>query len=277
MISAKATDFVRNQVSPATRRAYTYDLNKWTLFLGDRAPTEAIALDFRAYLESKLAPRSAARVFNTCRAFYRWLGGPNPFKNVKSPRRVVNATPKVPSDDLVDAIMALVDNDRDRLVVSLALNGLRRAEIADLRPEDVIWSPEYQCYVLRVIGKGQKERLVPANTETASALRRWQGKTVSEWLLHDIHGHKLTERAVAYVVEKWSKAAGQEIRPHRLRHHYATRLVRSQASVFAIQRLLGHESVATTQIYVGLDLSDIVNEARKDPRDSKQEGLRVVA
>jgi site-specific recombinase XerC len=86
-------------------------------------------------------------------------------------------------------------------------------------------------------------------------------------------------RQVEYVVEKWSEQAGEVIRPHKLRHHYATRLIRSDAGVFAVQQLLGHASVATTQVYVSLNLGDVVRESMKDPRNQARgkEGLRVVA
>lgn len=268
--------FIENQQSEATKKAYRYDLNKWFDFLGKEKPTKDISLRFRRYLESNLHPRSAARVFNTCRSYYRWVGGPNPFASLKSTKRVSNSTPKVPEDSLVDHMVTICDNPRDSLVLALLLNGLRASEVADMTPDSVAWSEEYGMFLLRVVGKGYKERLVPATDETDAALRRWTPGT--KFLVFNSRGRRMSMRQVEYVVEKWSTAAGRTIRPHKLRHHYATRLVRSDAGLLAVSQLLGHASVATTQIYASLDLSSVIRASQKDPRNVvKEKGLRIVA
>lgn len=259
--------FVLNQSSPATRTAYRYDLNKWLSWLGIRVPDARAAVEFRAYLESTLNPRSAARIFNTCRSFYRFVGGDNPFAALKSPRRIRNAVPVVPGDELIWRMLDSCDDTRDRLILHLLLNGLRAQEVCDLKADSITWSPEYGRDIIRVVGKGNKMRLVPATLETSRSLRGNSGATLPPDG-HLIHGRSrlcLTMRQVEYVVERWSKVAGQIIRPHKLRHHYATRLTRNGTNVFALQRLLGHESIETTKVYVSLDLSDIVRESSKDP------------
>lgn len=268
--------FLDNQRSENTRKAYESDLRKWFEWLGERPVNIANAIAFRKHLEATMHPRSAARAFNTCRTFYRHLGGDNPFANLKSPRRVKNATPKVPSDSTIDKMIGLCDNVRDRLVLALLANGLRASEVADLTPDSVEWSDEYDCMILRVVGKGYKERLVPATTEVQNALSAWDfGR---KFLIEAVPGVRMTRDAVTYVVQKWSKRAGDNLRPHSLRHNYATRLIRAGADVLSVSRLMGHESVATTQVYVALDLSTVVSAARKDPRNqTREEGLRVVA
>jgi site-specific recombinase XerC len=79
----------------------------------------------------------------------------------------------------------------------------------------------------------------------------------------------VSDRVVEWVVEKWSKAAGKVLSPHQLRHHYATRLVRAKAPILTVSKLLGHESVATTQIYVSLDMSTLIDATDLDPMNRK--------
>lgn len=261
--------FVRSQVSEKTKEAYRYDLTKWFRWWEgkDEWPTVEDALDFRDFLEKTLSGRSAARIFNTVRSFFRHLGVYNPFERLKAPKRVKNATPEVPDDILVIKMLDLVDNSRDRLVLTLLLNGLRRNEVATLPAGSIEWSAAYGCDIIKVIGKGNKERLVPANRETSLAFRA-NGEG-DHWVFpfadHPQHEGHITPRNVEYICEKWSKKAGKKISPHKLRHHYATRMVRSDVDVFSLANLMGHESVSTTQVYVRLDLDDAVKAAAKDP------------
>lgn len=264
--------FIRNQNAEKTREAYTYDLKKWFEWYGERYewPTLEIALDFRDFLEETLSGRSAARIFNTVRSFFRFLDGPNPFERLKSPKRVKNITPVVPDDVLVVKMLDLVDDERDRLVLTLLLNGLRRNEVATLPSNAIEWNATYGVDIIKVIGKGNKERLVPANRETSLAYRAY----VEDWGLttdymfpisHPYYNKPITPRTVEYICEKWSKKAGKKVSPHKLRHHYATRMVRSDVDVFSLAKMMGHESVSTTQVYVNLDLRDIVKSAANDP------------
>lgn len=257
--------FVNAQASEKTKRAYAYDLKKWFEYLGDATPTVDVAVNFRSYLESNLASSSAARIFNTCRTYYRWLQVENPFEYIRSTKTTKNRTPRVPSDSEVASIINSAGPELNaQLIIALCLNGLRSEEVIRVRREDVIWENKYQTFVIRVLGKGDKERLVPANSYLSEALVRYQyddlaGKT---WLLERSDGSQWTTRQVQYTIERHSN---WKLRPHSLRHHYATRLIRNGVNVFAVQRLLGHESVETTQVYVTLDLSDLIFEAKKDP------------
>ena len=257
--------FVRSQVSQKTQEAYRYDLAKWFRWYEGRNewPSVEDVLDFRDWLENHLSGRSAARIFNTVRSFFRYLGVQNPFERIKAPKRVKNATPEVPDDVLVIKMLDLVDNARDRLILALLLNGLRREEVATLKTDSIEWSPTYGADIIKIIGKGNKERLVPANRETSMAYRGYEVPN-GTYLFPDGPSH-ISLRTVEYVSEKWSKKAGKKTSPHKFRHHYATRMVRSDVDVFALANLMGHESVSTTQVYVRLDLADAVKAAAKDP------------
>lgn len=268
-VSQAVQIFIKQQTSENTRKAYLSDLKKWFEWLGEVeiVPTIENAVDFRVHLEQNFKSRTAARVFNTCRAFYRFMGGFNPFGAVKSPKRLANATPKVPDDALVIKMLDLVDNERDKFILTLLLNGLRRNEVAEL-PEDAIeWSAAYGCDVITVIGKGNKQRLIPANMETSLAFRDYS--EADGWMFPGKKGGHITARTVEYVSEKWSSAAGLKTSPHKFRHHYATRLVRAGADVLPLAEMMGHASVATTQVYVKLDLSSMVRVAQLDPLNRK--------
>jgi integrase/recombinase XerC len=263
--------FVRNQTSVRTQEAYTFDIKQWfTWYPSETVPTLDDAISFREFLTEKYASRSAARIFNTIRSFYRFLGGQNPFQSIKSPSRVKNATPDVPDDLLVIKMLDLVDNDKDRLILTLLLNGLRRTEVIDLKGDSIKYSGTYGVDIIKVIGKGNKERLVPANMETSKAWRSYSPQGNFDGWLFQMYDHPDMEdhikgRAVEYICEKWSRKAGKKVSPHKLRHHYATRMVRAKVDVFNLAKLMGHTSVATTQVYVALDLDDAVTAAAKDP------------
>lgn len=256
--------FVRTQNSLETQRAYRYDLRTWFEWLdvtqGEiSAPTLASAVSFKEFLTQKFSGRSAQRIFNTCRVFYRFLGGFNPFQTLKSPRATKNRTPIVPDDVLVIEMLEKCDNVRDRFILALLLNGLRRSEVVDLRFDSIEWSGTYGCDIIKVVGKGDKERLVPATLDTSRALRKYQVPESGQLF------PGLTPRAVEYVSTKWTTLAGKKYSPHKMRHHYGTRLIRNGVGLEQLKTLLGHESVATTQIYVSLDLGDIVKAASLDP------------
>lgn len=258
-------NFVDSQLSPETKRAYKTDLRKWFMFTAGRELDERTALDFRAMLERTVSSRSAARTFNTVRAYLNFADGPNPLTRIKSPRRVKNATPDVPSDQAVDSALERCDNARDRAILALLLNGLRASEVVDLRPVDWKWSDVDECYLIRVLGKGAKQRVVPATKEAERYVLAYLS-TLSGSAHNLIRGpnrHKLTSRTVWNVVHKWAP----ELHPHSMRHHYGTRLIRADVDLPSVQAALGHESIETTSVYINLDLRHIVSELKKDPRN----------
>ena len=277
--------FVDQQTSHHTRRAYRSDLTRWVAFLDGRHPTPEDVVRFKKGLELALSSASAARVFATCRTFYRWLGGDNPFDRVKAPQRVKNQSPKTPSNEAVDRTLAAVDTStlqgkRDAAILALLTNGLRAQEVADLMRDALEFVPEFGAWVIRVVGKGSKERTVPALPEVVEKVRVFQteAQKVSHWLLYDHTGYQLTMRQVEEAVYRAARRAGVEgMHPHALRHHYATRLARAGINVFHLQKLLGHARADTTQMYVGLELADLVEASRLDPRAQPEEPrLRVV-
>ena len=278
--------FIAMQASPNTRRAYRQDIVRWVSFLDGRVPTVDLVVQFKQGLEAALAPASAARCFAAIRSYYRWLGGDNPFDRVKGPKAITNTTPKTPADADVDRLIDAVDTStitglRDKAAILLLTNGLRAQEVADLRADAMRFEPQYGVHILRLVGKGKKERLVPMNDETVEAVlayRRADGRVQPGTLLFDYDGSKLTYRQVEEAVYRAARRAGLEgMHPHALRHHYATRVMRGGGHILALQQLLGHARADTTQRYVGLDLADLVDAARKDPRASRGQRPTLVA
>lgn len=276
---AKVDTFIGQQQSPETRRAYLRDLGVYLRFLTtyglpvDHEMTEEQALKFRDLLVQNYEPNGAARVWTTVRSLYRYARVANPFEWVKPPKRTSNVVPKVPTDSDVERLAEATSGNPQRwLIVSLLLNGLRASEVGDLHKRDI---EEHEgALIMRVVGKGQKERLVPMNNEVRWAIQNYDlnatpRQRISEYVVSDYDGSRLSLRQVQHAVYKSAEQAGIEgMHPHALRHHYATRLIRAGVSELHLQKLLGHASVATTQVYVGLNIGDLIAASRKDPRNA---------
>jgi len=279
MFENEVEAFCLMQTSPRTQSEYRKDLARW-FSSGYPLTVEGVA-QYRDYLSTTYKPASAARFYGTARTFFRWLVRRNiiqesPFDFVKGPKRTTDEVINVPSDADVDALLRATKTSRERAVISLLLNGLRASEVTNLSAKSVKWTAEYGNYLI-VRGKGDKERIVPLLEETVDDLAAFEqdNGVESDWLVHNPDGSKLTYDMVNGIVDMAARKARVNIYPHMLRHHYGTRLVRAGANVFAVQKLLGHASVATTQRYVTMDLSDLVEATRKDPRNLG--GLRVVS
>lgn len=291
VLEPRARTYIDQQLSPHSRRAYEQDLRRWAAFRDQRPDLAGydLVVAFRDHLAETLAPASAGRAFSTVRSYHRWLvqlgeASSNPFEAIKGPRRTKNETPKVPSNDDVEALVAAA---RERplwsAVVALLLNGLRAMEVGRLRKADISWfeGKGRSGYFMRVLGKGDKERLMPLTTESLNALNDFWRSTdrESEYAVFDAYGAPLSNKAVAHIVDDAARKAKIEgMHPHALRHHYATRLYNAGVNILAVRDLLGHASVATTQVYVTLDMSDLFEAAAKDPREATGEvRLRAVS
>lgn len=274
----QATEFVGLQSSPETRRAYARDLRIFYDFCGanDISTTylDIVGLtSFRDYLVEEFAPNGAARVWSAVRSFLKYTGaGTSEIDRVKAPQRVKNTTPRVPSDADVDALInAASDNPHHSLVIALLLNGLRASEVANLKNTDLEHHGDDDktlALVLKVTGKGMKQRLVPATIETEKALTRFRARFYhvagrTDWVVPNMSTYKnMNYRQIEHIIYQYGIAG---MHPHALRHHYATRLIRAGVSVLHVQKLLGHTDVSTTERYVTLDLGDLVEAASKDP------------
>ena len=267
MFEAEVSAFCEMQTSPRTRTEYRKDLARW-FGAGLPLTVDGVA-EYKRYLESSFKESTAGRFWSTARSFHRWLVNRglltnSPFEVVKAPVRRRNPVVNAPSDNNVDALVASCEPGRDKAVVMLLLSGLRASEVTTLRTDSIHFDNGYG-YWLQVLGKGNKERIVPISDEVVAALNELPNDG-SDWLVPNHDGSQLTYDTVNNLVDKASAKAGVKIYPHMLRHHYATRLIRNGVNVITLSKLLGHASVSTTERYVSMDLSDLVTASRLDPR-----------
>jgi len=299
-------------VSPHTLRAYETDLEQLIEHLAARescAPSEVPVTRFdvdgvRGFLE-ELHDRgnsrsSAARRLAACRTFARYLLREeliedDPTALVGAPRKDQTLPAHLEEDDMSRLLLApdtsTVGGRRDRAILELFYaSGLRLSELVGLDLEDTNLSSR----VVRVRGKGNKERLVPFNRPAADAIRemmadwrqgkgqraegrgegkgeRGKGRSFSRHapqrqpLFLNLQGRRLTTRSVDRIVRRYVREAAltRGISPHALRHTFATHLLQAGADLRAIQELLGHARISTTQRYTHLDMGRLMEVYRK--------------
>ncbi|HEY1251755.1 MAG TPA: tyrosine recombinase XerC [Thermoanaerobaculia bacterium] len=275
--------------SPRTVLAYRTDLDRFANFWetefahenAGKTPLSRIdTLAVRSYLASlhraKLSNRSLARHLSTLRSFFRWACREehlekNPARGLPAPRipRTLPRALTLPDTErLLDDTIAGEEGpvpERERALFELLYaTGLRVSEAAGLDLEDV----DFSARLVRVTGKGSRERIVPFGETAAEALRDYLPARAAlrravedddpesgEPLFVNARGGRLTTRSMARLLKRRLRAAGlpEEISPHALRHTFATHLLQAGADLRAIQELLGHASLSTTQKYTHLD------------------------
>ncbi len=260
-----------HSASTHTLDAYGRDLRQFAQFLSQSecpdwaSVTPAVARQYLAALGRRYARRTIARKLSAVRSFYRFLYrdakiSRNPILLIaapKPPRRL----PKVLTPDEAKAILKAPDTAtplgaRDRALLEvLYATGIRVGELVTLRVEALTWSGEF-----RVTGKGQKERVVLVGGAAEDALRRYlqasrptllRQKPDRGVVFLNARGDPLSDRGVRVIVDRHIRgvAFDRHISPHVLRHTFATHLLDGGADLRTVQELLGHSSLATTQIY----------------------------
>ena len=261
---------LERRVSPHTRDAYALDLGKLAAFaagaglLVERLERADLERFIRGLMAEGRSPRSVGRLVAAVRGFYRFTaaGSPdgNPAADLDAPR-AWKALPKFLTLDEVDALMAAPDTStpgglRDRALLELLYaTGLRVSELLTLTPAHV----DLEGRVLTTMGKGRKERLVPFGDEAASWIRRYlaesrpalAGHRASPRLFVNARGGPLTRMGFWKILKAYGLQAGidRAVSPHVLRHSFATHLLDRGADLRAIQMMLGHADLSTTQIY----------------------------
>jgi integrase/recombinase XerC len=265
---------VEQRASPETLRNYASDLRQLHRFLLSRRlvsfPIDPNSLSsdvVRAYLQwldqKGDKPSSLARKLAAVRSFYRYLSrrgmvSSNPVDGMRTPKQP-KLLPRVLTKDDADALMTFpagltVWSLRDRaLLETLYSTGARVGELVALDIGD-IREPEG---LVRLQGKGRKERIVPIGEMALDAIRRYRvslplqsASVLSRALFCNQRGGRLTSRSVARIVNRYSsRLAGGAVSPHALRHSFATHLLDEGADLRSIQEMLGHASLSTTQRY----------------------------
>lgn len=254
--------------------AYQRDLLRYLAYLRTRNldPFTLERTDLPRYLltlrEAGLAPRSVARHLSSIRQFHRFLvrqgrAKTDPTSHLEAPRPW-QRLPGVLSSDEVEQLLAGSEPStpqemRNRAMLELMYaSGLRVSELIGLRLGDV----DLGLGVVRVVGKGDKERLVPVGDAAAQSLRaylqdgrpRLQKRGPTDFLFVGRHGRGLTRQMFWQLIKRAALAAGikRPVTPHTLRHSFATHLLERGADLRSVQLMLGHADIGTTQIYTHL-------------------------
>ncbi|MFN8735724.1 MAG: tyrosine recombinase XerC [Betaproteobacteria bacterium] len=275
------------RMSAATLTAYRRDLTELAQLAAAaqvadlRALTQADVRRFAARLHGRgLAPASLARLLSAWRSFYRWLGQRqevtvNPVVGVRAPRRARRLPKALPVDQAVRLVSQAPEDGalalRDKAMVELLYSsGLRLAELVSLdwrafgaeggQAASVSWIDLPQREVV-VTGKGGKQRQVPLGAAAARALQAWLAvrgtlaRLEPRALFVSARGTRLAPRSVQQRLEQLARrlGLGVHVHPHVLRHSMASHVLQSSGDLRAVQELLGHANISTTQIYTQLD------------------------
>ncbi len=272
-----------------TRDAYLRDLDALQSLAGDAALSGLSPREIRRFLAMLhargLAGSSLARMLSAWRAFYRFAIDhdsalkENPCAGVRAPKSPKRLPSALSPDEAVQLVA--IDGDdsltlRDRALFELAYSsGLRVSELAGL---DVA-ALDLAGGEVRVWGKGAKERVVPVGTPAQEALRKWLAlrstlaRADPSALFLSRTGRRLTPRAIQQRLETWAIKRGlaRHVHPHMLRHSFASHVLQSSGDLRAVQELLGHASIASTQIYTHLDFQALAKTYdRAHPRAKKK-------
>ncbi|HET6281414.1 MAG TPA: site-specific tyrosine recombinase XerD [Polyangia bacterium] len=271
---------VERELTPATVEAYGRDLAGFARFAAGRKVVAAAkvrpidVLDYLAFLtENKLAARSQARRLIAMRQLFKFLKNEricelNPTEDIDLPR-FGRRLPDFLTVEEVDTLLAAPNRSTPRgardgaMLETLYATGLRVSELVKLRLRDVNFDAGY----LMTFGKGRKERLVPIGEVALAGLRAYiegvrgvfSGGRALDAVFLTHHGRSMTRQGFWKLLGRYATAAGirKRISPHKLRHSFATHLVERGADLRAVQAMLGHADIGTTEIYTHLSRSHL--------------------
>jgi tyrosine recombinase XerC len=263
--------------SAKTVISYRSDLTQWYGFLCSHFETSEIRtaeidiITIRLFLgelaDHGARPRTIARKSAAIRSFFRFLVKRkiieyNPAEGLSTPK-IPRLLPVTIDREVMSAILAEPDvstdrGARDRAILELFYStGIRLSELTGLRHDAIYWDDR----TLRVFGKGSKERIVPFGVHAGNALRRYISLSLSDspYIFAGRGGNPITPRTVQRIVEKYIRriAEVKKQSPHVIRHTFATHLLDGGADLRAVQELLGHKNLSTTQIYTHVSIEKL--------------------
>lgn len=268
--------------SANTLDAYMRDVDKLYRYLAvEQVDVLDVKLEdlehFAAFISDLgIGPRSLARILSGVRQFYRFLVidgylEVDPTELLESPKQPEHL-PEVLSTAEVDLLEQAIDlskweGHRNRAIIEVLFScGLRVSELTNLKLSNLYIEEQY----IRVMGKGSKERLVPISPRALDELNYWfADRNVmkikpgeEDYVFLNRRGHHLTRTMILIMIKRYAVEAGikKTISPHTLRHSFATSLLEGGADLRAIQAMLGHESIGTTEIYTHIDTSTLRQE-----------------
>jgi integrase/recombinase XerC len=274
---------VERNSSPLTVKSYREDLTALNEYLTESyghepEPAEISALDLRGYVaalhEAGYAKTSVARRLASLRSFFRFaqregMADANPAKPLRNPRPDRNLPHFLTTDEIGRLLESPPRTDpaglRDRAILETMYSaGLRVSELVGINDGDL----DFEGGLVRIRGKGRRERLAPLGSFALEAIQQWQScrklsprepKGPEAPLFVNKFGRRLTTRSIGRMLEKYLRITGldQRTSPHTLRHSFATHLLDRGADIRSVQELLGHKSLVTTQIYTHISTTGL--------------------
>lgn len=264
---------VERRLSSHTVQSYRRDIQRFVddsaLPLTESLSVSALRTQIATMSKSGLATRSISRALSSLQTFVKWARQHNELPEefalpaLKRPKQAKSLPKVLDVDATVAAVVVKGDEDadlRDRALLELLYSsGLRLAELASLNVSDLDLGQQQ----VRVMGKGAKERIIPIGAHAKQALIRWLERlqlTPSSALFINLKSNaRLSHRGIQYIVNKRGQQAGLDVRlhPHLLRHAFASHLLEGSGDLRAVQELLGHENISTTQVYTHLNFQHL--------------------
>ena len=267
---------VERNLSPQTIDAYKRDINQYLGYLNDsgiRNLSKIKSTHIRNYIRvlnnGGMAPASISRIISSIRSYHKYLSSEdildkNPVLVINNPK-LPKKLPDVLSEKEISLIIDSIDESsqfyqRDKAIIEMLYScGIRVSEICNLEMSNLFIKDE----LIRVMGKGNKERLLPLGSRSRIYLDNYLlssrlgfiKKTKSSFVFVSRNGNQLTRAMVNIILNKWVNISGlkKSVSPHQLRHSFATHLLEGGADLRFVQALLGHSDISTTQIYTHLD------------------------
>ena len=284
VVGKAVADFISHlrerNASPHTIKAYAGDLANFAAYAGSRGWKQIDHIAIRGFLsqlyEKGLSKTSVARSLAAVRSLYRWLAqegvvDQNPAKLVATPK-LPKKLPRVPTIEQMNSALdgqmpeTAAFPERDRLMLELLYGcGIRNSELTGINLDDIRMSAE----AILIRGKGKKERYVPFGESVKVALRSYlparqallsEVRKNTNALLINQRGGRLTTRSVGRIVKRIAVSQGlsPDVHPHTLRHAFGTHLLEEGADLRAIQELLGHSSLSSTQKYTRVSITQLM-------------------
>lgn len=280
--------------TPNTLDAYSHDIEKLLAYFGEQGidPLAARLEDLQAFAANLhsigVGARSQCRILSGVRTFYHYLQvdgyiSDDPSEVLESPQ-LGDHLPEVLTTEEVDRLEQAIDlskweGQRNKAIIEVLFScGLRVSELVTLRLSDLYLEEHF----VRVVGKGRKERLVPISESAVRQLQLWfidrnlmdikPGE--EDYVFLNRRGAHLTRTMILIMIKRLGEEAGisKTISPHTLRHSFATALLAGGADLRAIQAMLGHESIGTTEIYTHIDTHELRREILEHhPRNIKHD------
>lgn len=261
---------VIRKYSEKTIESYKDDLIEYNEFIGNNFTNiihinKEIVNKYLKYLyDRKLNKNSICRKLSSIRGLYNYLVmeekiNNNPFNNISNPKKEQHL-PKFLTENELNKIFDVCSdesptNQRDKLIIELLYStGIRVSELVNIKLSNI----NYKDKVIKILGKGNKERIVLYNNHTKKALEEYLNdgyikfnKRKSEYLILNTNGNKMSDRYIRNIINKLTIKAGLNIKisPHTIRHTFATDMLEEGADLVTVKELLGHESLNTTSIY----------------------------